>query len=250
MQEIDYDNANESPRSPVTLDACATSAAAGIRTYRWTFANGDPPVSTTACRATWKRPLSEEFAQTSVTLTVTANDGTTATTHPVHRVPRPRNRLPGRLRGVGRRSTRGWADVARGVLRSVGVGSGGAGQPATAAVTAEHDRSPVGPDLRGRFDNVGRLSAVVGQEALRLVVLRRPARSVSWHLRPRPPAAAVEPPSGAAGPEWSVGRQVADDNRSQRHALVHCARLVPARWAGGPDRDRAEGVHSQERHQD
>ena len=82
--ETNYDFTDESRRSPVTLNACGSSAPGGIRTFQWSFSNGDPTLTTTSCLATWQRPLSEAYTSTQVTLVATPVFGQPATvTHTI-----------------------------------------------------------------------------------------------------------------------------------------------------------------------
>ena len=58
------DTTQESTTSPVSLNACGSTAAGGtsypgISDYEWTFSNGNPEITTTSCTATWQRPLSK-----------------------------------------------------------------------------------------------------------------------------------------------------------------------------------------------
>src|SRR5689334_6600619 len=57
--ETNYDLVNESTTSPVTLNACTISVTyTAIETYRWSFSNGAPPITSSDCKANWQRPLS------------------------------------------------------------------------------------------------------------------------------------------------------------------------------------------------
>ena len=78
VTETNYDFTDESTRSPVTLNACGSSAPGGIRTFQWSFSNGDPTISTTSCVASWNRPVAESYAYTDVTLTVVPYVGDSA----------------------------------------------------------------------------------------------------------------------------------------------------------------------------
>ena len=78
--ETNYDFVNESKRSPVALNACGSSSVHGIKTYQWSFSNGDPTISTSSCMATWNRPVTQNYAQTDVTLTVIPNVGGSVST--------------------------------------------------------------------------------------------------------------------------------------------------------------------------
>ncbi|MBO0882911.1 MAG: hypothetical protein J2P17_21760, partial [Mycobacterium sp.] len=82
--ESNFDTNNESTTSPVLLKGCASTGNGGIRSYRWTFSNGDPAITRSTCQATWNRPLSADLTQTRVTLTVTPVNGRPASvTEPV-----------------------------------------------------------------------------------------------------------------------------------------------------------------------
>jgi hypothetical protein len=69
--ETNYDFTNESRTSPVALNACTISATTAIKTYRWTFSDGSAPISSSACVATWIRPLSSTYRSVNVTLVAT-----------------------------------------------------------------------------------------------------------------------------------------------------------------------------------
>jgi ABC-type molybdenum transport system ATPase subunit/photorepair protein PhrA len=44
----------------VTLNGCGKTTVLSIAaTYRWTFASGAPPITTTSCSTTWQRPVSQ-----------------------------------------------------------------------------------------------------------------------------------------------------------------------------------------------
>lgn len=78
--ESQYDKSSESKTSPVTLDACGSTAAGGtdwpgISAYRWTFDDGSAPITTTTCSTTWNRALSANGTTTNVTLTVVPEQG-------------------------------------------------------------------------------------------------------------------------------------------------------------------------------
>jgi hypothetical protein len=71
----DSDFTDESPTSPVTLNACGSAAVRGIRRYEWTFGNGAPAISTTSCLVTWRRSLSRTTQVVPVTLTIMPKGG-------------------------------------------------------------------------------------------------------------------------------------------------------------------------------
>ncbi len=77
VKEADYDpgNAIESSVSPVTLDACGSTAVSGIQGYVWSFSDGTPPISTSDCETTWHRPLSTTYHDVNVTLTILPKSG-------------------------------------------------------------------------------------------------------------------------------------------------------------------------------
>jgi hypothetical protein len=68
--ETNFDHSDESSTSAVSLDACSSRVSGGIAGYRWTFGNGDSPISTTNCKWSWSRPLSHTLTSVAVTLTV------------------------------------------------------------------------------------------------------------------------------------------------------------------------------------
>src|SRR5664280_1494386 len=69
VQETNYDTTEESTTSPVVLNACASSAPAGIASYRWLIGDNGA-VITSSCITTWTRPVSHLSRTTAVTLTV------------------------------------------------------------------------------------------------------------------------------------------------------------------------------------
>uniref|UniRef100_UPI0039780779 hypothetical protein n=1 Tax=Salmonella sp. SAL4431 TaxID=3159886 RepID=UPI0039780779 len=69
VAETNYDFTAESRTSPVVLSACAGGSPVTVRSYRWTFSNGDPAITTRNCVTTWSRPLSAAYTTTDVTLT-------------------------------------------------------------------------------------------------------------------------------------------------------------------------------------
>jgi hypothetical protein len=75
VEEVDYDNQSESSVSPVTLDACGSTAVNGIAGYAWSFSDGTPPISTPDCEITWHRPLSSSYHDLNVTLTILPKSG-------------------------------------------------------------------------------------------------------------------------------------------------------------------------------
>jgi hypothetical protein len=68
--ETNFDHVNESATSPVSLDACASSAPSGIGRYTWSFDGGSTFVSTTSCRTTWQRPVSHAVTSRDILLRV------------------------------------------------------------------------------------------------------------------------------------------------------------------------------------
>jgi hypothetical protein len=72
VAETNYDLAPEHNWSPVLLNACTpVEDGIPIRSYSWSFSDGDPSITTTSCLATWHRPLSEAYTSTQVTLVAT-----------------------------------------------------------------------------------------------------------------------------------------------------------------------------------
>ncbi len=74
------DTTQESTTSPVSLNACGSTAAGGtsypgISDYEWTFSNGNPEITTTSCTATWQRPLSKLATTVNVTLSIVPQSG-------------------------------------------------------------------------------------------------------------------------------------------------------------------------------
>ena len=68
--ETNFDHVNESSTSPVSLDACASSAPSGIGRYTWSFDGGHTFTSTTSCRTTWQRPVSHAVTSRDLVLRV------------------------------------------------------------------------------------------------------------------------------------------------------------------------------------
>jgi hypothetical protein len=77
MPDWGSQSTNESTTSPVTLNACSSSAPGGIASYQWTFGNGDLPIATPSCVTTWQRPVSHNGQSVAVTLTAFSSSGAT-----------------------------------------------------------------------------------------------------------------------------------------------------------------------------
>jgi hypothetical protein len=76
----DTDTTDESSTSLVTLDACASTAKGGtsypgISSYKWSFSNGNPTITTPTCSTSWRRPLRHVDEAVTVTLTVIPQSG-------------------------------------------------------------------------------------------------------------------------------------------------------------------------------
>lgn len=74
-EPVDYAVTNELSVSPVTLDACSSTATNGIQGYAWSFSDGTPAISTPDCEITWYRPLSATYHDLDVTLTIVPKSG-------------------------------------------------------------------------------------------------------------------------------------------------------------------------------
>jgi len=74
-EPVDYAVQDESSVSPVTLDACGSTAVSGIQGYAWSFSDGTPPISTSDCEFTWYRPLSATYHDVDVTLSIVPKSG-------------------------------------------------------------------------------------------------------------------------------------------------------------------------------
>lgn len=76
---------HETPKSLVTLRACDSTGVGGISEYRWTFSNGDAPITKNTCGAEWHRDVSRQAKAVDVTLTIVAKDGSTdSVTQTIH----------------------------------------------------------------------------------------------------------------------------------------------------------------------